>query len=220
MVKQSRAHGEPLLALHNPCSITCSSPLTFLVFPFYLIGTWPGLRSSLVVMTGQILNPLCGLRGMTWSRPDPPSLSPSRALPGALRGNRPPLCNALRFWLTNFAVQYGEVMGTFDERATTSLFENHTWRPSSTVSKEIIINLPTCWRHVPIFDFGSFTHFHTRSSRQKVFPVVGSDTNHNDNLHFTTLLITSHPSSPYYTHVCNTNEKRRKSGSTHWQSPQ
>lgn len=101
-------------------------------------------------------------------------------------------------------------MGTFDERATTSLFENHAWRPSSTVSKEIIINLPTCWRHVPIFDLGSFTHFHTGSLRRNVFPVVGSDTKHNDNLHFTTLLITSHPSSPYYTHVCNTNEKKRK----------
>lgn len=35
----------------------------------------------------------------------PPSLSPSPALPWDPPRHRPPLCNALRFWLTNFAVR-------------------------------------------------------------------------------------------------------------------
>jgi hypothetical protein len=48
-----------------------------------------------------------------------------------------------------------KALGTFDERATTNYFENQVWRPSFRhyTSKEIIINLPACWRQLPIFDF-------------------------------------------------------------------
>jgi hypothetical protein len=87
-------------------------------------------------------------------------------------------------------------------------FENHALRPASSTatSKQIVINLPTCWRHVPILTLVG----HTDTEVLERFPVVGSDTKHNDILHFATVLITSHPSSTTLHRFCNTNKKKRK----------
>lgn len=119
-------------------------------------------------------------------------------------------------------MQYGEGLGTIDERATatTSLLEIMCGvrRPplraknSSTYRRVgdkflflILVRSPTFTRENP---------------RRSVFPIAGSDAKYNDNLHFTTVLITSHPSSPYYTHrfAIRTKKEERKSDST--QSPQ
>jgi hypothetical protein len=107
-------------------------------------------------------------------------------------------------------LQYGEGLGTIDERATatTSLLEIMCGvrRPPLRAKKSstyrrvgdkllflILVRSPTFTREV-----------------HDEFPLLASDAKYNDNLHFTTVLITSHPSSPYYTHRFALRTKKRK----------